>query len=203
MSFQRKWIDPEDFYLMRRRAGLSIDAAASYLNVTARTIRNWEQGKTNIPYACYRLLKFVNGYVFTSTSWDGWFIRDDTLYSPSQRAFKPHELTYLSNYMWMARKWLQEHQEHRKQSLVYAARHADCNLKSLREREGKLALNRPQHVFAPLKTGLNLLLMQGKRAQRAILVLRTLKELNIEKPRRYWTYNVDANLFSYTLCEVI
>lgn len=173
MSFQRKWIDPEDFYLMRRRAGFTVDAAAIYLNVTARTIRNWEKGKTNIPYATYRLLKFVNGYVFTSSSWDGWFIRDDTLYSPTQRAFKPHELTYLSNYMWMARKWLQEHQESRRQSLVYAARHADCNLETLKVREGKLALNRQKQVIAPLETGLNLSLLQGMRAKRAILVIRT------------------------------
>ena len=35
-------------------------------------------------------------------------MRGDTLWSPEGRGFKPYELRYISNYFWMARRWLAE-----------------------------------------------------------------------------------------------
>jgi len=35
-------------------------------------------------------------------------VRGDTLWSPEGRGSKPHELRYLANYLWMARRWLAE-----------------------------------------------------------------------------------------------
>ena len=162
----RKYIDPEDFYLMRRRAGFNVDAVAVLLDVTERTVRNWEQGMTNIPYSAYRLLKLVNGYVFTHAHWDGWFVCGDTLYSPSQRGFKPYELTYLSNYLWMARQWLNDREALRLE-LVDAARHVDSNLQKSISESGQPAFNRSELLITPMLTdfkGLDLSVYQSMQS---------------------------------------
>lgn len=104
----RRYIDPNDFYLMRRRAFLTVEQASELLDVTRRTIINWEKGKSRIPYTAFRVLKIKVGYVFDDEFFEDWFVRGDTLWSPEGRGFKPHELRYISNYFWMARQWLAE-----------------------------------------------------------------------------------------------
>lgn len=49
----RIYIDPDDFYLMRRRAHLTTEQAAKMLDVTHRTLQNWEKGRVRIPYTAY------------------------------------------------------------------------------------------------------------------------------------------------------
>jgi DNA-binding transcriptional regulator YiaG len=106
----RIYIDPDDFHLMRRRASLTTLEAAKLLDVTHKTLQNWEKGRARIPYTAYRVLKIKVGYVFNDDFFKDWFVRGDTLWSPENRGFKPHELRYLANYLWMARRWLAERQ---------------------------------------------------------------------------------------------
>lgn len=106
----RVYIDPSDFYLMRRRAFLTTEKAAKLLDVTHRTLLNWEKGKSRIPYTAYRVLKIKVGYLFDDEHFNDWFVRGDTLWSPEGRGFKPHELRYIGNYFWMARQWIAERQ---------------------------------------------------------------------------------------------
>lgn len=102
------YIDPNDFHLMRRRAFLTTVEAAKLLDVTHKTLQNWEKGRSRIPYTAYRVLKIKVGYLFDDEHFKDWFVRDDTLWSPEGRGFKPHELRYIANYFWMARRWLAE-----------------------------------------------------------------------------------------------
>lgn len=104
----RIYIDPSDFYLMRRRACLTTLEASQLLDVTHKTLQNWEKGRVRIPYAAFRTLKIKVGYVFNDEHFKDWFVRDDTLWSPEGRGFKPYELRYISNYFWMANRWLPE-----------------------------------------------------------------------------------------------
>ena len=46
----RRWIEPQDFIDMRRRADLKRYQVAALLNVTTRTIQNWETGGARIPW---------------------------------------------------------------------------------------------------------------------------------------------------------
>lgn len=110
----RLYIDPSEFYLMRRRAFLSTQEAAAYLDVSHRTILNWEKGRSPIPFMALKVLKMKAGYVLSGEHFAEWFVRDDTLWSPEGRAFKPHELRYIANYFWMARQWLAERAKERK-----------------------------------------------------------------------------------------
>lgn len=107
-KIKRKWIDGEDFYLARHRAGLTVAQAADMLNVTTRTLRNWENRSSRIPYAAFRLMRLSAGYALIGKAWEGWSIWKGVLYSPTGRGFEPYQLTYLGNYLWMARQWLKE-----------------------------------------------------------------------------------------------
>lgn len=49
-------ISPAEFQKIREKAGFSRSSAAKYLRVTARTIRNWEQGRTRVPFAAFQLI---------------------------------------------------------------------------------------------------------------------------------------------------
>ncbi|WP_020181955.1 hypothetical protein [Methylotenera sp. 1P/1] len=104
----RIYIDPNDFYLMRRRACLTTLEASKLLDVTHKTLQNWEKGRVRIPYTAFRTLKVKVGYVFNDEHFQDWFVRDDTLWSLEGRGFKAYELRYIGNYFWMANRWLAE-----------------------------------------------------------------------------------------------
>ena len=103
---KRKWIDRDEFYVARCRAGLTTVKAAAMLDVTERTIRNWENGTSNIPYSAFRLMRLAGGYVFAGKGWEGWTFSHGKLWTPENRSFEPHELRYIAHYLSMARFWI-------------------------------------------------------------------------------------------------
>ncbi len=105
---KRRWNDPEVFYTCRRRAGLDIKQAADMLNVTTKTLRNWENGASTIPYSAFRLMRLFGGYSLIGKEWENWSFHKGVLYCPAGRAFKPYQLIYLSNYLRMAEHWIKE-----------------------------------------------------------------------------------------------
>lgn len=107
---KRRWIDREQFHVARRRAGLDVVAAADMLAVTERTIRNWENGTSAIPYAAFRVVRMAAGYQLLGDEWEGWTLWRGRLWTPENRSFMPHELRYIANYLWIAREWIRERQ---------------------------------------------------------------------------------------------
>jgi DNA-binding XRE family transcriptional regulator len=105
-SKARKYIDPDAFYVARKRAGLTRDMAAEMLDVDVKTIGNWENGLTAIPYAAFRLMRLKGGYGLLNEGWEGWALWEGKLFSPAGRSFAPYELIYLSNYISMARLFI-------------------------------------------------------------------------------------------------
>lgn len=108
----RRFIHPDEFYIARKRAGLSKDMAAKMLDVDIRTVRNWEGGKSPIPYAAFRVMRLAGGYSLMDKGWEGWALWDGKLFSPAGRSFEPHELTYLGNYLAMARLFIKSRTDH-------------------------------------------------------------------------------------------
>lgn len=88
------------------RAGLKRVEAADMLDVTVRTLRNWEEHKSPIPYAAFKVMRLFGGYVLAGDKWEGWSITPEKLFSPEGRSFEPHELRYIGNYFTMARLFL-------------------------------------------------------------------------------------------------
>lgn len=100
-----KPIDKDQFRDVRKMNRLSIDETAKLLQVTSRTIAHWESGVTRIPYSAFKLLRILANGELLPTAWKGWVIKGDTLWSPINRPFRQHELTYISHYFTMARYW--------------------------------------------------------------------------------------------------
>lgn len=102
-----RWIEPQDFSDVRKQAGLTRQQAAKALDVTARTIQNWETGGARIPWMAYRMLRILCGYSLPGIEWEGWTLRGDTLCAPNRRYFTAGELLYLEQVFAMSRLWRQ------------------------------------------------------------------------------------------------
>ena len=125
-SKARKYIDPEGFYVARRRAGLTMMQVAELLEVDIRTVRNWENSSCKIPYAAFRLMRMAGGYSLLGKAWEGWALWQGKLFSPAGRSFEPHELQYLGNYIAMARLFIKSRENLNPD--VYASERAGaCN----------------------------------------------------------------------------
>lgn len=104
-----RWIEPQDFQDLRRRADLTRQQAAGLLDVTARTIQNWETGGARIPWMAYRMLRILTGYALPGKAWEGWTVHGDRLYAPNGRWYEANTLEQLEQTFAMARLWHQEY----------------------------------------------------------------------------------------------
>ena len=68
--------------IMYRNLGLSRADCAKFLHVTERTLHNWESGRHDIPFAAYKLLRFISGHELPGASWAGWSISGGKLWTP-------------------------------------------------------------------------------------------------------------------------
>ena len=103
----RKWIDPQDFIDLRKQSGLTRREAAEELNVTPRTIQNWETGGARIPWMAYRMLRILCGYALPGCHWEGWTLQGDKLYPPGGRPLDAANLLYLGAVFAQAKLWQQ------------------------------------------------------------------------------------------------
>jgi len=107
MKHRRRWISPQDFIDLRKQAGLKRAEAAEALNVSTRTVQNWETGGSRIPWMAYRILLILRGFALPSVHWDGWVIRGSQLFSPMGRAFDSTWLLHNEHVFAQARLWRQ------------------------------------------------------------------------------------------------
>ena len=103
----RRWIDPQDFADLRHQAGLTRKEAAKALDVTPRTIQNWETAGARIPWMAYRMLRILRGYALPGVSWEGWTISNHQLVSPNGRSFDAVWLENSEYVFAQARLWRQ------------------------------------------------------------------------------------------------
>lgn len=106
---RRRWIDPQDFRDMRKRADLTRKQAADALNVSGRTIQNWENGGARIPWMAYRMLRILGGSALPGKAWEGWTVCGDMLYAPNGRRFDANMLEQIEQVFAMARLWRQDY----------------------------------------------------------------------------------------------
>jgi DNA-binding XRE family transcriptional regulator len=103
----RKWIEPQDFRDLRRQSGLTRKQAASELDVTSRTIQNWETGGARIPWMAFRMLRILSGISLPGRHWEGWTVRGRELIAPNGRSFDSSSLEYFEQVFSQARLWRQ------------------------------------------------------------------------------------------------
>lgn len=104
---RRRWIDPQDFRDLRRMLLLTRRETAAALDVTPRTVQNWETGGARIPWMAYRLLRILGGCALPGSDWEGWTVTGDTLTAPNGRSFTAGELQHIEQVFGMARLWRQ------------------------------------------------------------------------------------------------
>ncbi len=104
---RRRWIDPQDFRDLRRQSGLTRKEAAAALDVTPRTIQNWETSGARIPWMAYRMLRILRGYALPGYQWEGWTLNRGELVSPAGRRFDSAWLLDVGNVFAQARLWRQ------------------------------------------------------------------------------------------------
>jgi transcriptional regulator with XRE-family HTH domain len=105
----RRWIHPQDFIDLRRQSGLTRLQAAEQLDVTGRTIQNWETGGARIPWMAYRMLRILRGFALPGVSWEGWTIHGDRLIAPNGRWFDAASMEQIERVYALARLWRQDY----------------------------------------------------------------------------------------------
>ena len=80
--------------IMLADLGLNPDSAGKILHVAPRTVRYWISGKTQAPYAAYRLLRIMTGAELPSPGWDGWHMHSGRLWSPEGHGFLPSDSSW-------------------------------------------------------------------------------------------------------------
>ena len=103
----RRWINPQDFADLRKQAGLTRRQAADELNVTSRTIQNWETGGARIPWMAYRMLRILRGFALPNFHWEGWTLCGSQLFSPAGRSFDAAWLLHNEHVFAQAKLWRQ------------------------------------------------------------------------------------------------
>ena len=103
----RRWINPQDFTDLRRQSSLTRKQAAAALDVTPRTIQNWETGGARIPWMAYRMLRILRGYALPGVQWEGWTMRNHQLFNPAGRSFDAVWLQNVEHVFAQARLWRQ------------------------------------------------------------------------------------------------
>lgn len=102
-----RWIEPYAFRDLRRLAGLTRKEAAKELDVTERTIQNWENGGARIPWMAFKLLRILRGYALPGLHWQGWTVSGDKLIPPNGRAFDAAWLENVEMVFAQAKLWRQ------------------------------------------------------------------------------------------------
>ena len=115
-----RYIDPQDFRDMRRRGDLNRKQAADLLDVTVRTIQNWETGGARIPWLAYRMLRILSGCALPGKAWEGWTVHGERLYAPNGRWFDANLLEQVERVYAMARLWREDYakRQHRPAAVV-------------------------------------------------------------------------------------
>lgn len=103
----RRWVSAQDFADLRKQAGMTRKEAAKALDVTPRTIQNWETGGARIPWMAYRMLRILRGFALPGDFWEGWTVRGGELFAPNGRSFDARYLESIEYVFSQARLWRQ------------------------------------------------------------------------------------------------
>ncbi|MCD0252534.1 VC1465 family Xer recombination activation factor [Xanthomonas campestris] len=81
----------------RYRLRLTHLTAAKLLDVSVRTVQNWESGRTRIPHSAFKLVRLLaSGKHLDGPAWKDFQIRADVLITPEGREFKAADLSWWS-----------------------------------------------------------------------------------------------------------
>lgn len=104
-----RYVSPQDFMDIRKRDDLTRKQVADLLDVTVRTVQNWETGGARIPWMAFRMLRILTGYALPGKAWEGWTVQGDRLIAPNGRWYEANMLEQIEQVFGMARLWRQDY----------------------------------------------------------------------------------------------
>ena len=75
---------------------MDLAACAQFLQVSQRTLHNWQSGRHVIPFAVYKLLRLLNRMDLPGPTWAGWYFVAGKLVSPEGRTFEGTDSSWWS-----------------------------------------------------------------------------------------------------------
>ncbi|MDI1253397.1 MAG: VC1465 family Xer recombination activation factor, partial [Thermomonas sp.] len=92
---------------------LSVESCADLLQVSERTIRNWESASARVPYAAYRLMRVMRAGKVLGPDWAGFHVWRGVLCTPEGHRFEPSDLVWQSLLVQQARAFREFMRERR------------------------------------------------------------------------------------------
>jgi ribosomal protein L36 len=89
-------VSAEGFRELRLSCLLSQHACAEFLGVAVRSVRNWDHGRSRVPWPVVRLLRILRNGELPGDAWAGWRLWGDTLWTPEGHAVHAREAAWLS-----------------------------------------------------------------------------------------------------------
>lgn len=102
---RRRLIGPGQFRELRLSSGWSIERAAELLQVTERTVRNWEDGTARCPYAAFKLLRIIGGRKLLGDAFGDAYVVGDVLVTTEGHKFAAADLGWWSLVVRQAQSW--------------------------------------------------------------------------------------------------
>ena len=118
-SYHIKQIAAQRFRRARQMCWLNVAQTAKLLQVSQRTVHNWESGACRVPFAAYRLMRILAGRDLgrICPTWDGWTLQPGKLISPEGREFKAGDMGWLSLLIQRARLFGELHRKMQQRSV--------------------------------------------------------------------------------------
>lgn len=100
-------LDASGFKGLLHSCFMSPQHCADYLGVSLRTVQNWIAGTPRVPWSVVRLLRLHRRGELGALHdrWEGWYIRDDAIYSPAGQPFRFDLMHAFFNTVERARLW--------------------------------------------------------------------------------------------------
>ena len=136
---------------MYRNLGLDLPGCAKLLQVTERTLRNWESGKHDIPFAAYKLLRLLNRMDLPGESWAGWCFHSGKLWSPEGHGFSGTDGSWWSLLVRQARFFPElcaQNAQLKRQLAAVTAGHGEAARAGMAA--SSLAANQPNFASSPM-----------------------------------------------------
>src|SRR5712692_2196475 len=82
----------DEYKALRQDTALTHQQVADALDYSVQTARNWETGKTRIPWPAFELMRIRNCHHLPGLVWKSWQIRDEVLFDPASNRYDPGDI---------------------------------------------------------------------------------------------------------------
>jgi hypothetical protein len=87
-----RFVAPDEFKELRQDAALTHQQVTNALGCSVQPVRNWETGKTRIPWPAFEVMRIRNCHHLAGHTCKGWQIRGEVFFDPRGTQYEPGEI---------------------------------------------------------------------------------------------------------------